>query len=139
MTDIQLIIFLSLLAGALALDETALLQLMISQPLVAGSLAGLATGDVALGLTIGATLQLVWIGVLPVGSAPFPDGAVAGVAAVGVGALLGRAGVGYGVTLATSVLTGVVAGSAGQPVISMARRVNVRYANLARAAAQDGH
>jgi PTS system mannose-specific IIC component len=138
MTDAQLIICLSLLAGALALDETAFLQAMISQPLVASSIAGLAAGNLGIGLAVGATLQLVWVGVLPVGAAPFPDGAVAGVAGVGVGVLLSRAGLDGGLPLAAAVLTGVIAGSLGQPVISLVRRINVRYEDLARRRAEQG-
>jgi mannose/fructose/N-acetylgalactosamine-specific phosphotransferase system component IIC len=133
-----LIIVLSLLAGVLALDETAALQIMLSQPLVAGAAAGLVTGDVPLGLAIGATLQLVWSSVLPVGAAPFPDGAVASVAGVGVATLLSRAGAGAGVAVATGVLTGLAAGTVGQRVIAVVRKVNVRHADMALARARRG-
>jgi mannose/fructose/N-acetylgalactosamine-specific phosphotransferase system component IIC len=60
---------LTLLAAALALDDTAVGQTWLSQPLPAGILAGLACGDVAAGLSIGLPLQLVTLGNLPVGQA----------------------------------------------------------------------
>ena len=61
MSDASMIAVLALVAGALALDTTAALQVMVSQPLVAGSIAGLVVGDVPLGAAVGATLQLVWM------------------------------------------------------------------------------
>jgi mannose/fructose/N-acetylgalactosamine-specific phosphotransferase system component IIC len=126
-----MIVWLSLLAGALALDETAALQVMLSQPLVAGASAGLLAGDLPMGLAVGATLQLVWSGVLPVGAAPFPDGAVGSVAGVGTGVLLSHAGFAPGVSLASAVIAGLAAGVLGQRMIAVVRRLNVRHADMA--------
>ncbi|MFH1865440.1 MAG: PTS sugar transporter subunit IIC [Candidatus Eisenbacteria bacterium] len=138
MSEIQMIVVLSLLGGALSVDATAAFQIMLSQPLVAGSIAGAIVGDLGLGLAVGATLQLVWMGALPVGAAPFPDGAVAGVAGVGAGAILVRSGVPEGLAIAGAVVVGLCAGSAGQKVTSGVRRLNVRYSTLARSRADDG-
>ncbi len=95
-------------------------------------------GDPGLGLVVGATLQLVWTGVLPVGAAPFPDGAVAGVTGVGVGAVLARSGVSPGLAAAAAVTAGLCAGAAGQRVTSGVRRLNVRYSTLASSRAEEG-
>lgn len=132
----QLILALSLLGGALALDETAALQVMLSQPLVAAAAAGLAVGDLGLGLAVGATLQLVWSGVLPVGGTPFPDGAVGGVVGVGTGAVLAAAG--PGVSLAGAIFAGLASGFVGQKAIAAVRRANVNYGEGARARAERG-
>jgi len=137
-SDVQLILVLSLVGGLLSLDSTAALQVMLSQPLVAGSVAGLLAGDVATGLVVGATLQLVWIGVLPVGAAPFPDGAVAGVAGVGAAAMLSRSGVPMSLAIACGTGLGLCAGAAGQKVTSRVRRTNVRYSDLAQSRAEEG-
>ena len=138
MTDAQLVLALSLLAGLLSLDATAVLQVMLSQPLAAAGLAGLVAGDPALGLTMGAALQLVWIGALPVGAAPFPDGAVAGVAGVGATVLLSGRGVPGGLAIASGAAIGLIAGAVGQRVTAWVRDRNVRYADLALRRAEIG-
>lgn len=138
MSEMQIIVVLSLLGGALSVDATAALQVMLSQPLVAGCIAGVVVGDPVLGLVVGATLQLVWIGVLPVGAAPFPDGAVAGVVGVGVGAILGGSGVSEGLVVGAAVIAGLTAGALGQRVTSHVRGLNVRYSAIAESRAQQG-
>ena len=138
MSDASLIALLALVAGALALDTTAAFQLMVSQPLVAGSIAGLVVGDPALGVAVGATLQLVWLGSLPVGAAPFPDVAPATVVGVGLAYLLGRGGVAPAWSLAAGVIVGLAAGATGRAAVSRLRRLNVRFAELAAERAERG-
>ena len=137
-SDVQLILLLSLVGGALSLDATAAFQMMLSQPLVAASIAGLVVGDATTGLVVGAALQLVWMGVLPVGAAAFPDGAVSGVCGVGASVLLARSGVPAGLAVACGIGIALVAGAVGQRVTTWVRRANVRYSNLAEARAEDG-
>jgi PTS system mannose-specific IIC component len=60
----------SLIAG---LDRTAVLQLMICRPIVAAPLTGWMLGDAATGLQIGAFLELLWLGRIPVGASIPPD------------------------------------------------------------------
>ena len=138
MSDGTLVLLLALLAGALSVDGTAAFQLMFSQPLVAGSLAGLVVGDPLLGLTIGGTLQLVWIVVLPVGAAAFPDAALAGVVGVGLAGLLSRAGAPAGWSVAAGIIVALVSGAVGQRAIAVVRRLNVRYAAYAARRARLG-
>jgi mannose/fructose/N-acetylgalactosamine-specific phosphotransferase system component IIC len=138
MSEVQMIVALSLLGGALSVDATAALQVMLSQPLVVGSIAGVVVGDPVLGLVVGSTLQLIWIGVLPVGGAPFPDGAVAGSVGVGVGAILAGSGVSEGLAVAAGTIAGLTAGVVGQGVTSHVRRLNVRYAAIAESRAEQG-
>lgn len=65
------------LAGAVSalcgLDRTAFLQLMLSRPIVAASLAGVVLGNAGIGLMVGALLELLWLGRLPMGAAIPPD------------------------------------------------------------------
>ena len=138
MSDASTIVVLALVAGALALDTTAAFQVMVSQPLVAGSVAGLVVGDPALGAAVGATLQLVWIGVLPVGAAPFPDVAPASVVGVGLAYLLGRSGVAPAWSLAAGVIVGLVVGAVGRVAVRGVRTLNVRFAELADRRAVQG-
>ncbi len=133
-----MIVALSFLGGALSVDATAAFQVMLSQPLVAGSIAGAVVGDALLGLVVGSTLQLIWIGVLPVGAAPFPDGAVAGSVGVGVGAILAGSGVAEGLVVAAATIAGLTAGVVGQRVTSHVRRLNVRYSTIAESRAEHG-
>lgn len=89
-----------------ALDGTSVGQVLLSRPLVSGTLAGAILGDPALGLLVGALLEAVHLVDFPVGAVRLPEsgpGAVPAVAAawllggpgglalgVGLGALLGR-------------------------------------------------
>jgi mannose/fructose/N-acetylgalactosamine-specific phosphotransferase system component IIC len=138
MSDVHLILWLSVLAGALALDETALLQVMVSQPVVAGAVAGVVVGDLGLGLLVGSALQLVWIGALPVGAAPFPDGAAAGVAGAGTAALMAGAGASAGIAVGTGILVGLLAGAAGTRLIVLVRRLNVSLSIMAEKRGETG-
>lgn len=65
---------LSLIGGALALDTTAVLQSLISQPIIAGSFLGWLSNDLVAGLKMGFILQLLWLSELPVGAARVPEG-----------------------------------------------------------------
>jgi PTS system mannose-specific IIC component len=138
MSELQLILALSLLAGALALDATAVLQLMLSQPVVAGTLAGLIVGEPALGLAIGAVLQLVWLGSLPVGAASFPDASSGAVVAVGTATMLQHVGAGAGLAAAVGIVLGLLTGGLGQRVTRWVRRTNEALATFAEAGAGVG-
>ena len=60
----------SLICG---LDRIAIMQVMISRPLVAASLMGWLAGAPAIGLQVGVMLELLWLARLPVGAAVPPD------------------------------------------------------------------
>jgi mannose/fructose/N-acetylgalactosamine-specific phosphotransferase system component IIC len=61
-------LIVSFLLAFLSLDVSAVGQFMIARPIVAGPLVGLFTGHVELGLEMGALIELIWIGDVPVGS-----------------------------------------------------------------------
>ena len=56
------------IGSLLSLDRTAWTQLMISRPIVIAPIIGLACGNAAVGLFVGALIELLWINELPVGS-----------------------------------------------------------------------
>ncbi|MBF0405928.1 MAG: PTS sugar transporter subunit IIC [Candidatus Riflebacteria bacterium] len=89
---------IAVIGGFVDLDSTAAWQFMVSQPLVAAPLTGLALGFFAnevdyglrLGLMVGTILQLVWIEQLPLGMNIPPDAALASVLSVALGYLGGK-------------------------------------------------
>jgi PTS system mannose-specific IIC component len=60
---------LALVVGLLDLDTMAVGLFMVSRPLVAGPLLGLLLGEPELGLRVGAMLELLWVGRMPLGAA----------------------------------------------------------------------
>jgi mannose/fructose/N-acetylgalactosamine-specific phosphotransferase system component IIC len=138
MSDGLTILILALFAGAVAVDTTAVLQLMISQPVVAATVAGLIVGEPATGLMVGLTLQLVWAGVLPVGGAGFPDAGVAAVVGAGTAGLLVTRGHPAGWAVASGLLVALAVGSLGRLIVARLRRWNVSVAERAREAVLAG-
>jgi mannose/fructose/N-acetylgalactosamine-specific phosphotransferase system component IIC len=80
--------FICLAAAVCALDTTAAWQIMLSQPLVCGTIAGLLVGFPETGVFVGMLLQLLWSGAMPVGSRPMPDAPVGTVSGVWLSAVL---------------------------------------------------
>ena len=76
---LQELIFVSVFGGLVALDKTEAFQSMFSQPLVAGPIVGLLLNDLPGGLFAGILFQLVYLWVMPIGAATFPDPAVGSV------------------------------------------------------------
>jgi mannose PTS system EIIC component len=79
------------LGAIVALDATSLGQLMLSRPLVAGTLAGTIFGMPLEGALLGALIEALALGILPVGAAKYPETGTAAVAAVGALGLSGAA------------------------------------------------
>lgn len=68
------------LVGAIGiLDGRIFGQTMIERPLVLGPVVGLILGDLQTGIIVGATLELVWMGIVGIGSATPPDVTTGGV------------------------------------------------------------
>ena len=72
-----LVVFVAFLAGL----EGILNQFQFHQPLVACTLIGLVTGNLAAGVMLGGSLQLIALGWANIGAAVAPDAALASVAA----------------------------------------------------------
>jgi len=76
------ILLLCLAGGVCALDSTAVWQLMLSQPLVSGTIAGFVLGAPEVGIFLGIVLQLLWSAAVPVGARPMPDAPVGSISGV---------------------------------------------------------
>lgn len=81
---------ISLLGGLIYLDRTAVLQIMISRPIVIGPILGMILGNPQLGLKMGVILELLWLNMLPIGSNIPPDDSFASIAAIGGGILINK-------------------------------------------------
>ncbi len=75
---------LGLWSGVVSMDTTAVMQVMISRPLVSCLITGAILGDYQLGLIIGIYLELLWINELPIGAAKFLEGNVGATAAAAI-------------------------------------------------------
>lgn len=120
-----------LLLGALGalvfLDAWPVGQTMLSRPIVAGPLAGAVLGTPAEGVFWGAVFEAVYLGVLPVGAARYPD---AGLAAI-VGTVVASQGGGEE-TAAYLVGVALAAGLLGDWTSGFQRRWNGRAAAAVR-------
>ncbi|RPI03576.1 MAG: hypothetical protein EHM72_01085 [Calditrichaeota bacterium] len=119
------IILVSLWGGMVALDTTAVLQVMISRPLVACTTAGLILGNLPLGLTMGILLELLYVSELPVGAAPFAEGNVGSTAAATVAVLTARAAPERtAAVIVISLLLAVMISILGGQLVNLMRRMN---------------
>lgn len=110
----------ALVIGALGLDQTALAQVLFSQPLVGGVILGWCAGDPGSGLLAGAFFQFLCLTDLPVGASIPPDTALAGL--VGVAAFLA---LGHPPGWGDQALLGLLA-TGFLPVAIVARFLDVR-------------
>jgi len=100
MSDPGTIALLLLLGTWAALDGTAVAQLMVSRPLVSGTLAGWILGDPVTGLVVGGILEAAHLGELPAGGTRLPEPGPAAVPAVAAALHLGGAvGIAAGLAL----------------------------------------
>jgi PTS system mannose-specific IIC component len=133
-------LFVGLVSMVTGLDRVALVQAMISRPLVAAPLAGWVLGDPLIGLEIGMLLELLWLGRLPVGAAIPPDDTQVAVGstvlAVSMGHFLGMSGMPL---VLLSVLTAIPLGKCGQFFDKLARHINDRLAISGQKALMNGN
>lgn len=106
------ILAIAAIGGLLGLDRTAAGQFMVSQPIVAGPVAGWVLGDVTTGLLIGVILELIWVMDLPIGTFVPADPTIAAVSATAIAVIgsrgessLAAAGISLLLTVAIAPLT----------------------------------
>lgn len=121
------------------LDRTAAGQFMVCRPIVAAPLTGWLLGDVAIGLQVGAMLELLWLGRLPVGAAIPPDDSQVAVGCTFL-AIVSQTQTGLPpqAVAAASLLIGMPFGKAGQLFDRLARLANARLLNKAELALDSG-
>ncbi len=125
------LVAVSIWGGMVALDTTAALQLMISQPLVAASVIGLLMGNVMIGFTIGLLLQLVWLNELPIGAAYFSEGNIGAAVAAAVAILCFEATARLEPVLLLALIWGILTSYIGGKMVILLRNFNgKRYHTL---------
>jgi PTS system mannose-specific IIC component len=132
---------LAVIAGLAALERKGFLQAMLARPIALGPLVGLALGDAAGGLLVGAPLELLWLGAVNLGAA-LPVHEALGAASIAGGAVLAGGALGTGVTPALAAVAVLVCA----PLALVGRRadrwveqrVNERLAARAERLAAEG-
>jgi PTS system mannose-specific IIC component len=132
-----------LISGVVAvgagLDRTAALQIMISRPIVAAPLTGWLLGEPLVGLQVGALLELLWLGRLPVGAAIPPDDTQVAVASTLLTITMGESLVLSGPPLLLlCTLVAMPLGKIGQLAERLARNWNGRLLIAAETALETG-
>jgi PTS system mannose-specific IIC component len=114
------------------LDRTAAGQFMISRPIVAAPLTGWLLGNSMLGLQVGALLELLWLGRLPVGAAIPPDDTQVAVGSTVLAVSgAGLAGLPVEAMAVLSLLIGLPLGKSGEIFDRLARLWNARLLSRA--------
>jgi D-glucosaminate-specific PTS system IIC component len=116
-------LLLSLLGAFILLDKYALGEFGISQPIIAGTIIGTIFGDMWFGIFLGAMIQLVFLGGLPIGRDIPPDGQAAGIITVACYFLLRNSNT-FGHSLFVAVVLGLAGGAVGGVLDVYARRIN---------------
>ena len=135
MSWLQVAIVLAM-GTVVGLDQASVPQVMLSRPLVAGTLGGLAVGHPLQGLAVGALLELFALETLPVGGARYSDW---GPGSVAVGALMGMhwSGIGASALLGLVLVAVATAWVSGWLILAV-RRMNVGDVAARRAALDAG-
>lgn len=116
-------LLLSLFGALLLLDKYALGEFGISQPIITGAIIGAIFGDMWFGIFLGAVVQMIFLGGLPIGRDIPPDGQAAGIIAV-TGYFLLRGSNTLGHSLFVATVLGLGGGIVGGLFDIYARRMN---------------
>lgn len=127
------LLIISLWGGIVALDTTAAFQIMISHPLVSGSVVGLLLGNFPLGFAIGIILELIWLNELPIGAASFAEGNIGGTVAAASAILVVEETSRSSPSIALALLLSVLISWIGGHLVIFLRQVNGKiYQSLLR-------
>jgi mannose/fructose/N-acetylgalactosamine-specific phosphotransferase system component IIC len=129
-------LLLSLIAGALAVDERAGWQSLLAQPVFAALIVGAVTGELQAAMAVGVVLELVWLSVLPMRGLRRPDQVAGAIVGSGTASLLihltadPRTALIAGAGVVVGLVAGEVGGKLGQPVYAFQNRYlgNVEFA-----------
>jgi mannose/fructose/N-acetylgalactosamine-specific phosphotransferase system component IIC len=125
----------ALLGGVMGLDVVCFPQMMISRPLVAGTVAGAFVGNASMGVLVGVTLELVALATLPFGASRYPEW---GSAAVVAGAIAGALHSEHAGALTIGVLAGLTTAWVGGWTLVKLRHYNAWMARRRRPALDAG-
>lgn len=134
--DLLLGALISLVCG---LDRVAILQIMISRPIVAAPLVATLLGEPLTGLQIGIMVELLWLARLPVGAAVPPDDTQVAIAGTVLTIVLGHSlGASEPELMILCLLIAIPLGKIGQYFDHYARHYNVRLSQRVEAAFERG-
>lgn len=102
----------SLIGGVLAVDDRAGWQSLLAQPVFAGFLIGLLSGQPQTGIAVGVLLELVWLSILPMRGIRRPDQIAGGVVGAGTACMLlnSTGDPRFGFLISIGVFTGLLSG-----------------------------
>lgn len=127
------------LAVVLGLDRVAVLQCLVSRPLVAAPLTGWLLGVPMAGFEVGMMLELLWLGRLPVGAVIPPDDTQVAVGATALAMTMERLLGLHGMpAVILCLLVAIPLGKVGQYADTRVREANNRLSHAAAAAASAG-
>ena len=122
------------LGGLLGLDAVSWPQVMVSRPLVSGTVGGWVLGDPAAGFLVGALLELLSLRFPPFGATRYPDAGPAGLIA---GAAYAGAGNGGPGALVVALIAGWAVGWIGSASVHWRRKLNARILTPTETLASD--
>ncbi len=129
----------ALIALVCGLDRVAILQVMVSRPIVAAPLTAFLLGEPLVGLQIGVMVELLWLARLPVGAAVPPDDTQVAIGASTLAIILAHRLETSGLELVLlCLLVAILFGKVGQYFDHFARQHNVRLAQQVDEALESG-
>ena len=130
------LLIVALIGGIVAVDTTAAWQVMICRPIVSGPFVGFALGDLQTGLVFGAMMELIWVGIVPVGAAIFPDSNVGSVVGTALAIQLHQDLASLPLAVLISFVYMIPVACIGGRTIVLMRRLNVTLVRRALASAE---
>lgn len=112
-------LLVAIVAGLFSLESRVGGEHMLDRPIIIGPIVGLIMGDFTTGIIVGGQLELVWMGLVGIGTATPPDVVVGSALAT---ALAIQTGISYETTLAMAIPISLLAqiGAIGVRVINTA-------------------
>ncbi len=137
--DSSLILF-CLMGGIVYADTDAVGQFMISQPLIACTVAGWLLGSTTIGFTVGVLLQLPYLVEIPIGGAKIPQGNLGAFVAAGLATMLTQLHPHKAnLVLMSAILIGVFLSSQTIPLQDLLCKFNRMLLHRADRAAEHGN
>lgn len=123
-------ILLSIFVAILITENYGYGYWMISRPIFAGPLIGLVMGDLQTGLQVGASVELMFMGVLPIGGSVPPNAQIAGIIGTIYAIQAGSPALGISLALPIGILA--------QFLIMLAWNINIFLVHKADSAIKEG-
>ena len=113
------LLLICVVLAVLELDTTYFGQVLISRPIVAGSLIGFLSGNFFLGLQLGIFTELIYLDFMPIGGVTPPSGAISS----GLAVIMGQY---FGADIHFAFFVGIIGGLAFSFLEKECRRLRTR-------------